>query len=538
MSAPADVFMGTMRGHYPLSNNAGAARHWTDKNGVPMPDRSIGTLFWVSLLGGLFGLDHFYLRSPLTGLLKFITVGGIGLWYLWDVLQITTEKERVKMYGLSTPMDMTTGVGQGMITDKTNYVQKTSFILFAVLAMFGMEALAEGKFALLIRRLVDAAHFVPSVISLFTPSNSLWLRVVSAVSVVIYGIFLVLPWLAVVMAVLSGAEDGIVLPRQVSKLVNYFSFYTRSLGTHTVPGDKRSPTIVEKVLLDEFGYTNVPADQFAEKFRMIHKEEAAAEEEAKEEGDDTTSKWIPALWMGPLIPGIITRGLAAIPWIGNYVKLAIFSSFGDEEAKRLAFLGLTPAGAAAMAAADAAGIDPAAASAALDAMKDPAKLLKDPSAALSAVSQATGLPNVAALAKDPAAALSAASKAAGGPNLGAVLKNPAAAAAQAAGVNLTAASKMLNLAKDPAAAAQAAATMAGVNTSAAASALRAATNPSAVAQAALGAASRIGDPQAPNQSGGARSDPLSTESKVLAGTLFALIVGGGIKGAVDHFVGE
>jgi hypothetical protein len=271
---------------------------------------------------------------------------------------------------------------------------------------------------------------------------------------------------------------------------------------------------------------------------MMHKEEAAAEAEAKEEGDDTTSKWIPALWMGPLIPGIITSGLAAIPWIGNYVKLAIFSSFGDEEAKRMAFLGLTPAGAAAQAAMSAAGVDPGAAVAALGAIRDPAKLMKDPSALLSAASKAAGGPNVAALletAKNPQAALAAASKAAGGPNVGAVLeaaKNPqaalAAASKAAGGPNLGA---VLEAAKNPQAALAAAAPGLGA-------ALNMAKNPQAALAAAapgLGAALNMAQNL---QQGGARTEALSTESKVLAGTLFALIVGGGIKGAVDHFVGE
>lgn len=351
-----DIFIETVKGHYPASNNAGASRHWTDINGVPMPDRSLGTLFWISLLGGVFGLDHFYLRSPLTGLLKLITFGGIGLWYLWDVLQISTEADRVKLYGLSTPLDITTGIAQGMITDATNYTQPTSFIAYAALAMLGLEALAEGKFALLIRRVCDAAAFIPATIHALTATNTLGVRVVSAVFAVIFGIFLFLPWLAVVAAVVGGAEDGISIPPQVDKLVNYFSFYTRTLGTHVDPDNANSHTIVERVLRDEFGYNNVPPEEFKNKFRIMHKEDVRAASAANSNGD-TTSKWMPALWMGPLIPGVITRLVSAIPFVGSYVKFGIFSAFGDTAAARQEMLYMNPATAAAAYAAESAGIN-------------------------------------------------------------------------------------------------------------------------------------------------------------------------------------
>lgn len=353
-----DSFIETVRGQFPASTNAGAARHWADENGVPMPDRSIGTLFWVSLLGGLFGLDHFYLRSPLTGILKLITLGGVGLWWLWDVLQIATEKERVQLYGLSTPLDITTGIAQGMITDTTRYTQPTSFMMYAFLAMIGLEALAEGKFALLIRRLVDAASFVSASIGLLTTTHSVGVRVFSAVMAAIFGIFLFLPWMAVVTAVVSGAEEGITISPQVDKLVNYFSFYTRTLGTHVDPANDQSPTIVESVLREEFGYNNVTPAAFREKFRIMHREESTGGDGGQQ--GTSTSKWIPALWMGPLGLGTLTRLVSAIPIVGSYVKFGIFNAFGDTAAARQEMLYMNPTVAAAAMAAEAAGINTAA----------------------------------------------------------------------------------------------------------------------------------------------------------------------------------
>ena len=114
-----DPFMEVVKGRYPLSTNAGAARSWvpTEENAtgryVPRPDCSLSTLKWLSTipLTGFLGIDHLYLRSPITAIAKLATFGGFGLWYLWDALQVTTESERVLNYGLTLIGDIGTGIG-------------------------------------------------------------------------------------------------------------------------------------------------------------------------------------------------------------------------------------------------------------------------------------------------------------------------------------------------------------------------------------------------------------------------------------------
>ncbi|TPP39633.1 TM2 domain containing protein 1 [Fasciola gigantica] len=44
----------------------------------------------LSVFGGIFGLDRFYLGYPALACLKVATVGGFGLWYLWDIFFIAT----------------------------------------------------------------------------------------------------------------------------------------------------------------------------------------------------------------------------------------------------------------------------------------------------------------------------------------------------------------------------------------------------------------------------------------------------------------
>ena len=65
------------------------------------PWYSYTTLRIISTLGGFFGLDHLWLRSPLSGFLKFIiNILTLGLWYFYDLLQIFGEKESVMKNGL------------------------------------------------------------------------------------------------------------------------------------------------------------------------------------------------------------------------------------------------------------------------------------------------------------------------------------------------------------------------------------------------------------------------------------------------------
>ena len=43
------------------------------------------TVLVISLLGGYFGLDRFYRGQVGWGIVKLITMGGGGIWYLIDV---------------------------------------------------------------------------------------------------------------------------------------------------------------------------------------------------------------------------------------------------------------------------------------------------------------------------------------------------------------------------------------------------------------------------------------------------------------------
>ena len=56
-----------------------------------MSPKSKSTELILAVLLGTFGVDRFYLGKIGTGILKLITLGGLGLWYLIDVINICLD---------------------------------------------------------------------------------------------------------------------------------------------------------------------------------------------------------------------------------------------------------------------------------------------------------------------------------------------------------------------------------------------------------------------------------------------------------------
>ena len=50
--------------------------------------RSRGVALALSVLGGIFGLHRFYTGHTKTGVWMGLTLGGLGVWYLYDVIVI------------------------------------------------------------------------------------------------------------------------------------------------------------------------------------------------------------------------------------------------------------------------------------------------------------------------------------------------------------------------------------------------------------------------------------------------------------------
>lgn len=57
-------------------------------------DRSRLVALIMAAVLGIFGLHRFYVGKPGTGLLMLCTLGGLGLWYLYDVILIAAGSFR------------------------------------------------------------------------------------------------------------------------------------------------------------------------------------------------------------------------------------------------------------------------------------------------------------------------------------------------------------------------------------------------------------------------------------------------------------
>jgi TM2 domain-containing membrane protein YozV len=57
-----------------------------------MSEKKWSTALILSILLGGLGIDRFYLGYTLFGILKLITGGGLGIWWLIDIILILMDK--------------------------------------------------------------------------------------------------------------------------------------------------------------------------------------------------------------------------------------------------------------------------------------------------------------------------------------------------------------------------------------------------------------------------------------------------------------
>lgn len=265
-------------------------------NPPPYPDRDINTTFWLSLGLGLIGLDHFYLRSPMTGTLKLLTFGGLGFWWLWDVLQLLFERQSVALYGLTAPFELASGIGQGQIsTAPTHIKQRTDYFnwfLSAFLDIFGITALIEGRPAAFLRRLIDGVLLVT-----FASSATIF----GILMAFIFAFFTIVPSFFTIKAIFNPAElavKGVHIPQNLVKLLNFFESWTDIIGKNATA-----------VVRHDFGLAAVDPTSAPREFGYANEEEIAAEQEAAAAAGKTNKKELTS-WPISLLLGNVFGGLA------------------------------------------------------------------------------------------------------------------------------------------------------------------------------------------------------------------------------------
>ena len=55
---------------------------------APLSERSRGVALGLAVLGGPFGLHRFYVGRTQSGIWMCLTLGGMGIWYLYDIIVV------------------------------------------------------------------------------------------------------------------------------------------------------------------------------------------------------------------------------------------------------------------------------------------------------------------------------------------------------------------------------------------------------------------------------------------------------------------
>ena len=110
---------------------------------------SYNVLLGLSVLGGFVGLDHLYLRSPLTFIAKLITnIFTFGTWWLYDATQVIFNRDAVKIFGLGIPGLGPKGIAAGVLAKDIPDKKHMAFFAYALSlflgGIFGLDSFITG----------------------------------------------------------------------------------------------------------------------------------------------------------------------------------------------------------------------------------------------------------------------------------------------------------------------------------------------------------------------------------------------------------
>jgi hypothetical protein len=301
-----DPFLKTAARRMPRPTVLGAAPTVVGEGKPMRPDRSYTTLKWLSTLGGMFGLDHFYLRNPYSGTLKALTLGGFMIWWLWDAIQLWTEKERVLLYGLSAPFDIKMGFGQGTIADgKTSYEQRSDsawWMLASLFSFAGSDSMLLGNWGQMVRKLTELAILAMFAIPLLMTWNEAGLEglltfgnIFRALIAGLIGFIVFSEWMNVAGSTLGDPvgtfTSGIRVSAKQDKMLNFPRAWIENIDLF---GED-----IQKQIMKDIGYTTISGKEMHKSFTVRY---VTPEDKAKEamEEDAEIAKEIAAAAANPI----------------------------------------------------------------------------------------------------------------------------------------------------------------------------------------------------------------------------------------------
>ncbi len=118
------------------------SHHVSDVDVWKHADRNFYMFIAMTFLFGFVGLDHMYLRSNETAFKKLLlNIFGLGIWYVWDIIQVLKDGKTVRKYGLNSPFDWIRGIGRGMFAESAKkgsgpeYAAPKSYFVYTLLAV-------------------------------------------------------------------------------------------------------------------------------------------------------------------------------------------------------------------------------------------------------------------------------------------------------------------------------------------------------------------------------------------------------------------
>lgn len=125
----------------PVSHHISDVDHWGHA------DRNYYLFVALTFLFGFVGLDHMYLRSNETAFKKLLlNVFGLGIWYVWDVIQVLKDGAYVRKHGLNSPFDWIRGIGRGMFAEPQSQKEKSEWAAPKSYFMYTLLAICLGAF--------------------------------------------------------------------------------------------------------------------------------------------------------------------------------------------------------------------------------------------------------------------------------------------------------------------------------------------------------------------------------------------------------